>query len=453
MSSVVATAAVLSGGQTGLLVVILVIARFNEGASAACAVPTTLVLLSRATDGEPKRRLRVMGLFEITSLIGMILGFVLAGVSWDSLGAKAFLLLAPLYLGAWSLIGARRAGDESLSKAAAPVFDTLLGLAQVPGNVAFGISWLSVNAVVGIWIQQAPYLLKLPSRSPTQALVGGYSGREIGLVFGGWGVVFIVGIALWSLLGARWERRRVLAVALAGMLAVVATLTFVNHGAPAALMVLAALFVLVESGYTPVAFAHLADATVSVDPSRGAALGLYSVLLAAGPALGQRGGCSFRSSLADGRRPRCHRPVCGGVTRRGGTHAPIIDGRARPPLARRARGAQQESFRSLPWPPLPGAAWPKSDKRESSRRGHPVGGRVESPERTHRSSRRRVTRRLLAPRIRPSGRATTLMKPRASASAMARSDSAMSPAVDTHTVPITHPCLRLGEPDPRHLGI
>ena len=293
VSSVIATAAVLGGGQTGLLVVILVIARFNEGASAACAVPTTLVLLSRATDGEPKRRLRVMGLFEITSLIGMILGFVLAGISWDSLGAKTFLLLAPLYLGAWLLIGARRVGEESPSKAAAPVFDTLMGLARAPGNVAFGISWLSVNAVVGLWIQQAPYLLKLPSRSPTQALVGGYSGREIGLVFGGWGVVFLIGIALWSLLGARWEKRRALAVALAGMLGVVATLTFVNHGAPAALVVLAALFVLVESGYTPVAFAHLADATVMVDPSRGAALGLYPVLLAAGQLLGNVVGAPF----------------------------------------------------------------------------------------------------------------------------------------------------------------
>ena len=58
-------------------------------------------------------------------------------------------------------------------------------------------------------------------------------------------------------------------------------------------MVLAALFVLVESGYTPVAFAHLADATVSVDPSRGAALGLYSVLLAAGQLLGNVVGAPF----------------------------------------------------------------------------------------------------------------------------------------------------------------
>ena len=293
LSSVVAAGAVLGGGQTGLLVAILVIARFNEGASAACAVPTTLVLLSRATDGEPKRRLRVMGLFEVTSLVGMILGFVLAGVSWDSLGSRAFLLLAPLYLGAWFLIGARPAGEASPSKASTPVFETLRLLARVPGNVGFAISWLSVNAVVGIWIQQAPYLLKLPSRSPTQVLVGGYSGREIGFVFGGWGVVFLIGITLWSLLGARWEKRRALALALTGLLAVVATLALVNHGAPAVLVALAALFVLVESGYTPVAFAHLADATVTLDPSRGAALGLYSVLLAAGQLVGNVVGAPF----------------------------------------------------------------------------------------------------------------------------------------------------------------
>ncbi len=54
VSSVVATAAVLSGGPTGSLLAILVIARFNEGASAACAVPTTLVLLSRATTDSPR---------------------------------------------------------------------------------------------------------------------------------------------------------------------------------------------------------------------------------------------------------------------------------------------------------------------------------------------------------------------------------------------------------------
>lgn len=44
--------------------------------------------------------------------------------------------------------------------------------------------------------------------------------------------------------------------------------------------------VLVEAGYTPAVFGHLAQLTVPVDASRGAALGLYSVLLGAGQVAG-----------------------------------------------------------------------------------------------------------------------------------------------------------------------
>lgn len=43
---------------------------------------------------------------------------------------------------------------------------------------------------------------------------------------------------------------------------------------------------LVEAGYTPAVFGHLAQLTVPVDASRGAVLGLYSVLLGAGQVAG-----------------------------------------------------------------------------------------------------------------------------------------------------------------------
>jgi hypothetical protein len=36
---------------------------------------------------------------------------------------------------------------------------------------------------VGLWIQQAPFLLSLPERSVEQTLVGGFSDQQIGLVF------------------------------------------------------------------------------------------------------------------------------------------------------------------------------------------------------------------------------------------------------------------------------
>jgi len=49
----------------------------------------------------------------------------------------------------------------------------------------------------------------------------------------------------------------------------------------------------VEAGFTLAAFAHLAELTVPVDSSRGAALGLYSVLLGAGQLVGNLLGGPF----------------------------------------------------------------------------------------------------------------------------------------------------------------
>ena len=103
--------AALGASSVPLLVTILFLARLNEGASAALAVPTTLALLSRATDGDSRRRTRVMGAFEVTSLIGMIGGYVLVGVVWDRLGTGAFLgvgcsVLPGVTIGAWAVVGA-----------------------------------------------------------------------------------------------------------------------------------------------------------------------------------------------------------------------------------------------------------------------------------------------------------------------------------------------------------
>ncbi len=50
---------------------------------------------------------------------------------------------------------------------------------------------------------------------------------------------------------------------------------------------------LVESGFTPVALAHLADIAERHDASRGAALGLYSLLLGLGQLLGNVIGAPF----------------------------------------------------------------------------------------------------------------------------------------------------------------
>ena len=292
-SAALAAVVVTVSGGSPAVVVVLLGARLMEGSSAACAVPTTLVLLSRLTAGDATRRTRVMGQFEISSLIGMIAGFGVAGVGYDALGAGAFLLLPPLYGVAWWLVP-RRAAAVDRAKGTPSPGRSLKRLAAMPGAVAFGVAWLAINAVVGLWLQYAPFLFKLPAGTSTQRLVGGYTGSEIGLIFGAFGLVFLTGLAAWSLWGGRLPRRASLVIALTGMLGVVATLAWVNHGAPRAVLVLTGLFVLVESGFTVVAFAHLADLTEHMDEARGAALGVYSLLLG----LGQLGGSTIGAPFA-----------------------------------------------------------------------------------------------------------------------------------------------------------
>ncbi|MEX2152719.1 MAG: MFS transporter [Gemmatimonadaceae bacterium] len=274
----------------------LLVARVLEGLSAAFAVPTTLALLATGTEKSDASRLRVMGAFEVASLVGLIGGYVGAGVMWDALGASALLVFAGVYAFAWLLVPTWREVTSAQHRVL-PLRETLTTLATTPGVPAFIIAWLAVNAVVGVWAQQAPFLMKLPVRSASQALVGGYSGTNIGYVFGVWAAVFLVGIALWSLFAAQWPRRRTLLVALCGMLTVVIALALVNHGVTHWLLALGMVGVLVESGFTPAAFAHMADITDVGDASRGMTMGIYSMLLGTGQLAGAVLGAPLAAAL------------------------------------------------------------------------------------------------------------------------------------------------------------
>lgn len=285
VSALLGSGAALVAGGVAMLTALLVLARVAEGLGAAFVVPATLTLVSEATDGDPIRQTRVMGAFEIASVVGMIVGFAGAGALWDSLGVAALIALIPVYAAAWGLAGGPPDATSSPG-VPPPVRSTLRALARRRSNVAFAVAWLAVNAVVGAWFQYAPYLLKLSERSDEQALVGGRSGNEIGLVFAVWGVSFLIGIAGWSWWGARWPRRRVLGISLVGMLGVAASLTLVNHGAPDAVLLVAVACVMVEAGFTPAAFVHLAELSAQDLSARATTMGLYSVLLGAGQLIG-----------------------------------------------------------------------------------------------------------------------------------------------------------------------
>src|SRR6478672_5282480 len=78
-----------------LTTVILVIAfaRLFEGLATACNIPATLGFLSDSTGGDAALRGRVMGLFEVASLVGLVTGPTLAGVLWEGIGPEHILAL------------------------------------------------------------------------------------------------------------------------------------------------------------------------------------------------------------------------------------------------------------------------------------------------------------------------------------------------------------------------
>ena len=77
------------------------------------------------------------------------------------------------------------------------------------------------------------------------------------------------------------------------MLGVTGSLYLVNHGVPWPVLGLAAAFVLAEAGFSPAAFAHLADLSAPLDASRGMVLGLYALALSAGQLVGNILGAPF----------------------------------------------------------------------------------------------------------------------------------------------------------------
>ncbi len=262
-------------------------ARVFEGAALACTVPTSLTLLSRLSATTPARRSRVMGAFELTSLVGMFAGVGLAGLAWDAWGNVTFAWVAGGYCAAALLLSRGWASFEGSRAPRSSAARIARGLVRGPGRRGFMLAWLSVNAVVGLWLQHAPHLLTLRALTREQELVGAWHASGVSLLFGVYGLVILIGTTLWAFVGSSWPRRPQMTVALSAMIAVVPVIGGMNHGAPLLPMTaILILLVVLESGFTPAALAHLADTTDELDADRNTALAAYSILLSAGQLLG-----------------------------------------------------------------------------------------------------------------------------------------------------------------------
>jgi MFS family permease len=287
--------------------------RVLAGAAAAGVTPPLLAMLARDRAGAG-RRARLMSVFELSMLAGLAAGPVLAAQLWAHTAhgfAWCALLCLPaallLYRGgrATPIAGAERtrAGTQVCRDVFAPPDAYTLPAAALaalrkalrdPSLRRLAPAWLCFNSIIGLWLAPTvTYLLSAPNGPHAQYLDGLFAQRPMALawLFAGYAVIFAAGLGAWALVLGRVGAARTLRIALTAMLAVSGVLFTLNRcqachpGVRTALVVLAALLVMVESGFTPAALSWL-SLSVGSQRAAGAAMGIYTVLFSIGGVLG-----------------------------------------------------------------------------------------------------------------------------------------------------------------------
>src|SRR5262245_33733705 len=273
----------------GASVLAVVLARALQGLSTAAAIPASLAVLSRQSGDDEQRRGRVMSVFEISAIGGMAAGLVSAGEIWDAFGSLAFYLMLVIYALSLAILWSvgRAHGREGAPSAHA----LELAFLRSPKALRLVPAWVAVNAVLGVWLTHLVHQLKKVD-DPQQLLVGGYSGAQISRYGATTLVLFVVGIGLWGYAMGRVGSLRVMALSLAGLVALCPTLFLLNRTSPdrpeviTLWIVAAAASLFVASGFTPAALAYLSRIAEEHAGQRGTIMGLYSVLLGVGQAIG-----------------------------------------------------------------------------------------------------------------------------------------------------------------------
>lgn len=318
-------------------VMILAVARLFEGLSTAAKVPSALGYLADATSGEGVARAalrgRVMGFYEISFLVGLVGGNILGGTLWKPLQTNGFYFIALVYLLAAALlfffvpeslpIEARLHHANlkaSATDTAHPVRALLRSrlhsytvLLREPALRTFIPAWLAINAVVGLFSNLVQPMMIRPRSGvavlfPHQSLYGKFETAHVSFIFAGFGIVFMLGIFLWSLLYTRIRKTTMMLVAMGGLFLTCVALYGINNAilpieGSANVWVWLPLLVIglfLVSGFTPVALAYLAEISGARVEHRGAVMGLYSVFLALGQLIGSGAGGFFVKALNQG---------------------------------------------------------------------------------------------------------------------------------------------------------
>jgi MFS family permease len=314
--------------MTGLttMMPVLFVTRLLEGGSTAASIPSTLGFIAAETAHDERLRGRVVSLFELVSLGGMLaIGPWLAGHLWEAWGRPAFFLNCGLYLVALTLYAygvheVPKGHEDELEGHAAEAGDAP-GVAGVPGSAGasgagdagqaagvgfrrywrlatsrsvllFAPTWLAINAILGLWALQAPLLLRGNIHDPSQFLMRGISAGSIGDGSAVLAVVFGLGLLFWGTVYARFRRTTMLLVGVGAFVVMAADVLAINHlgdqSTPllVAMGIVAVLALFAMSGATPAALGLLADVSEGFEEDRSAIMGLYSVFLGLGQVLG-----------------------------------------------------------------------------------------------------------------------------------------------------------------------
>jgi MFS family permease len=275
-------------GMSGF-VSIFFLSRSLEGLGASAVTPPLLAHLTDVTEHNAGLRAKLMSYFEVSLLAGLALGGVLGGQLWRSFGTGAFAATASLYVVSAGLLYAGAVGSRGYgsSQAISGLFralrhSSLQRLAPV---------WLCVNTIVGLWLGPTLIFLLTHESNGSQFLDGIFVNHpeRVGWVLLSYSLVFGTGVTLWSFVLPHIPLPNALRITLTAMLVVCAEFLLLNHTHSAKahwiIGVVIAISIMVESGFTPAALALLAGA-IGAQAGRGAAMGIYSVLLSVGAILG-----------------------------------------------------------------------------------------------------------------------------------------------------------------------
>jgi len=270
---------------------IFFLSRTVEGVGAAAVTPSLLSHLTDVTDGNHSLRARVMSYFELSLLAGLALGGLAGAQLWHFLSARAFGVVAAIYVlsSCLLLLGAVGSRGHGSAQAISGFYTAL----KEPSLQRLAPVWLCVNTIVGLWLGPTLPFLLTHRGGGKQFLDGIFSNQpeRIGWLLLGYSLIFGIGVTGWSIVLPRMTEHRALRIALAAMVGVCLGLFLLNHSeaeSPAvrwAIGALTTLCIMVESGFTPAALSLLAGA-IGAHAGRGAAMGIYSVLLSIGAIVG-----------------------------------------------------------------------------------------------------------------------------------------------------------------------